>query len=151
MSAGEQLQPPAEYAAPWLVYAAFAVIAVAVYYLTVWRITRPRKPRPVSASSARRASLDRLDSIEADVRTEHVSPRRGHQLISETVRRYAADLTGLVAQTMTLEDLRGAATPKLVDLLVLLYPPEFAPGDELPRASFDDALAKARELVGSWT
>lgn len=150
MRAGE-LQPPAGYSDPWIIYAMFAVVVVAVYYLTVWKVTQPRRNRAPRPGSSRKASMDRLHTIQVDVAKERITPRRGHQLISETVRTYAADKTGLQAQSMTLEDLRVAAPPKLVDLLTLIYPPEFGPGEELPREAFDEALTKARELVGSWS
>jgi hypothetical protein len=147
---GGELQPPAEYAQPWMVYAMFAVIAVAVYYLIVWTLTRPRRRSPARSTVSRGTTLERLSTIEADVREDRISPRVGHQRISQTVRGFAAERTGLGAQSMTLEDLRGAAPSILVDLVVRLYPPEFAPGDDLPREAFDDTLAKARELVQSW-
>lgn len=145
------LQPPVGYAEPWLLYAALALLAVAGYYLAVWRLTRAGRRGAARKASARRSSLSRLQAVAGDVEHGRISPRRGHQLISETVRAFAAERTGLRARSMTLADLERQAPQELVDLVGLLYPPEFAPGEEHPREAFDEALARARELVTSWS
>lgn len=153
----DEFHGPVAYGDRWLWLALVGLALVALYYLAAVWLTRERAPAAVTWSSAdvpsaRRLHLDRIDRIEAEVRGGQVSPRVGHQQLSETVRSYVAAVSTLPAPTMTLADFRRQAPRPLVDAIELMYPPEFAPDDVgRARERFDDAVAQARRLVSSWS
>ncbi|KAA1425947.1 hypothetical protein [Nocardioides antri] len=154
----EEFNGPVAYADRWLWLALLGLVLVAAYYLAVIWLTRDRAPAPAvswsraDVPSARRLHLDRIERIEAEVRSGQLSARVGHQQLSETVRSYVAAVSTLPAPTMTLADFRRQAPRPLVDAIALMYPPEFAPDDAgQARERFDDAVAQARGLVASWS
>jgi predicted RNA-binding Zn ribbon-like protein len=99
----------------------------------------------------REETLTRLDDIGAAVAAGRVTPRLGHQRISEAVRRFVATAADVPVRTMTLAELERQGPAELAEVVALLYPPEFEPNDALARERFGTALARARELVASWT
>lgn len=153
-----EFNDPVAYGDRWLWFALLGLLLVAAYYLAVLWLTRDRsQAAAVSWSradvpSARRLHLDRIERIEAEVRSGRLSARIGHQQLSEAVRSYVAAVSTLPAPTMTLADFRLQAPRPLVDAIALMYPPEFAPDDAgQAQERFDDAVAQARGLVASWS
>ncbi|MFC5728724.1 MULTISPECIES: hypothetical protein [Nocardioides] len=151
----EEFAGPVAYSDRWLWIALVLAVLVLLYYAAAWWLTRPRQgpaaPTDVEAPDARREHLDRIDRIEDEVRTGSLSPRGGHQELSDVVRSYVASVTTLPARTMALADFRARAPKELVDAIELMYPPEFAPDDVVARDRFDDALGQARALVTTWS
>lgn len=152
----EELTGPVAYSERWLWIALALVVAVAVYYLASWWLTRPGRgravPRPgVVVPGVRAEHLARIDRVAAEVRAGSLGPREGHQQLSEVVRSYVGVVTTLPARTMALADFRTRAPQDLVDAIELMYPPEFAPDEAVARDRFAGALARARELVSSWS
>ncbi len=146
---------PVGYADLWAPLAVAAVALVVAYYAVVLWATRRRAPRTAPSArtvvSARRAALTRLETVGAEVAAGRTTPRGGHQQVSDTVRGYVATVSGRPVRTMTLADVRRDGPPALADLLAEVYPPEFAPEDRVAEDRFDDALARARDLVATWT
>ena len=149
MRAGE-LQDPVGYSGPWLPIAVLALAVVVLYYAVVLWWLRPRRERPARPVAPRAATLARLDAIAASVAAGELPARQGHQMISETVRGFVADASGLPARTMTLSDLEAQGPERLASVVALVYPPEFGPGDALPAERFSTALGSARQLVEQW-
>lgn len=157
MPAGDEFTGPVAYGDRWLWLALLGLTLVALYYLAVLWFTRERR---VGASgweradvpSARQQHLERIDRIEAEVRSGRLAAREGHQQLSETVRSYVGAVSPLPAPTMALADFRREAPRALTDAIELMYPPEFAP-DEVGQAQerFDQAVLQARQLVASWS
>lgn len=154
----DEFNGPVAYGDRWLWLALLALCLVAVYYLAVVWFTRDRSgPGAVSwtradVPSVRQEHLDRIARIEAAVRADQVPARDGHQQLSETVRSYVGAVSTLPAPTMTLADFRRQAPRPLTEAIELMYPPEFAPDDVgQARERFDDAVARARQLVASWS
>ncbi len=154
----DEFNGPVAYGDRWLWFALLALCLVAVYYLAVVWFTRDRSgpgavPRTrADVPSVRQQHLDRIAGIEAAVRADQVPARDGHQQLSETVRSYVGAVSTLPAPTMTLADFRRQAPRPLTEAIELMYPPEFAPDDVgQARERFDDAVARARQLVTSWS
>lgn len=157
MPAGDEFTGPVAYGDRWLWLALLGLTLVAVYYVAVLWFTRERRVvasvwAPADVPSARRQHLERIDRIEAEVRSGRLAAREGHQQLSETVRSYVGTVSTLPAPTMALADFRREAPRALVDAIELMYPPEFAP-DEVGQARerFDQAVLRARQLVASWS
>lgn len=152
MRTAADLQPAAGYDDRWVVLAGAALAAVALYYLLAWWLTRPRRARPPRRrTSPREECLAALAGIERSVAAAELSPREGHQQVSRVVRAYVEQTSEVPAGTMTLAGLRREGPEKLAELVAVLYPPEFAPGDERAARDLPDALGRARELVTTWS
>lgn len=152
----EEFTGPVGYADRWLWIAVGLAAALVVYYLLAWWFTRTPPPaalaRPdVPLPDVRQQHLARIDRIDALVRAGEMAPRDGHQQLSEVVRDYVAAVTTLPARTMALADFRDRAPTALVEVLELVYPPEFAPDDAVARDLFETAVARARGLVATWS
>lgn len=147
----EEFAGPVGYDDRWAWIAVGLALALLAYYLLAWWLTRPRQERivrtDVSLPDVRQVHLARIDRIDALVRDGELPAREGHQQLSEVVRDYVAAVTTLPARTMALADLRHRAPAPLVEVLELVYPPEFAPDDDLARDAFDTAVSRARGLV----
>lgn len=152
----EEFTGPVGYADRWLWIAVALAVVLVVYYVLAWWLTRaPRRPalaRPgVALPDVRQQHLTRIDRIEAEVLAGRITARDGHQQLSEVVRDYVAAVTTLPARTMALADFRGRAPVVLVEVLELVYPPEFAPDDAMAHDLFETAVDRARGLVASWS
>jgi hypothetical protein len=150
MRAADELQPPVGYDDRWLLLALLALGLVAVYYAAAIWWTRERPPRP-TRTSPQSSWLTQLDEIRDAVARGELTARRGHQEISHVVRSFVAERSGIPATTMTLGDFREQGPERLAELVALTYPPAFSPDEELPTAVFDEAAARARTLVTTWT
>jgi hypothetical protein len=136
---------------PWLTWLAvlLPLLVVAWYAGVTWwaRSPRPRRHDP----DTRRAHLERLDRVEVEVAAGDRSLRSAHQAISEIVRSFAAEAGAVDVRPMTLEQLRVHGHAGLVDVVALVYPPEFAPGVEgEPVERLAPALADARAVITGW-
>ena len=154
----DEFNGPVAYGDRWLWLALLGLCLVAVYYLAVVWFTRDRSDRGSVAwprtdvATARQQHLDRIARIEAAVRAGEVPARDGHQQLSETVRSYVGAVSPIPAPMMTLADFRRQAPRPLTDAIELMYPPEFAPDDVgRARERFEDAVARSRQLVASWS
>lgn len=143
---------PTSYAA-WLTWLAvlLPLLVVGWYAGVTWWARSPRRPGAVGLEARRRAHLERLDRVEAAAAAGDLSLRAAHQAISEIVRSFAAAAGPVDARPMTLEQLRIHGHEGLVDVVALVYPPEFSPGDQgEPGDRLAPALADARVVIGEW-
>ena len=151
----DEFSGPVDYSGQWMWWAIAAVACIPLYIVVVLLVTRrPRRTDPVLriAPDARAGFLLRIDEIEAKVRAGELAARGGHQRLSEVVRAYVEQASGLPASTMSLADFRLRAVGPLVEAIEVMYPPEFAPDDDGgAREQFDAALAHARGVIGAWT
>lgn len=155
MAAAGELLPPVGYSGSLLVAAVVLPLVVGAYYAAVtWLTRRPRRPEPRSDSlaDARRDALARLEEIEQQTAVGAMPLRAGHRAISEAVRVYVARVDDVDARVLTLEQLRQRyADSGPVDVVALVYPPQFAPGDQgRPSERLAPALEDARALVTRW-
>jgi hypothetical protein len=144
---------PVGYSGSWLLVALVLVALVVLYYAWAWRSgAEAQEPfeRVDRGPGPRERSLHELQRLEAAVRGGSMPVRTGFQRLSLTVRSFAEDTTGVPARAMTLEELRAAADPRVAEAIAEMYPPEFAP-ETADAHDFARSLARARELVSSWT
>lgn len=153
MRAAGDLQPPVGYDDRWVLLAVAAVLVVAAYYAAAWWVTRPRTPRPSrrDPQAARADCLATLDRIERAAASHELAPRDAHQQVSQVVRGFVSASGGERVATMTLGELRREGPERLADLVAVLYPPEFGPDEDEARRRLGASLARARELVSTWS
>lgn len=138
---------------PWLTWLAvlMPVLLIAWYAGVTWWARSPRRHSAVGPETRRREHLERLDRVEAEVAAGNLSLRAAHQAISEIVRSFAATVGEVDTRPMTLEQLRVHGHAGLVDVVALVYPPEFAPGAQgEPAERLAPALADARAVIAGW-
>lgn len=135
----------------WLWWVAIVPpLVVLAWYLGVWLWAHGRfaPRRSVAPISPREAALARLDEIATEFAAGEISLREAHQRISEIVRSYVSAVGTVDARVLDLEQLRVTGPEGVADLVALVYPPEFAPGDEgSPAERLVPAMAKARAVV----
>jgi hypothetical protein len=153
--AASELTDPVAYSRWWLVLAVLLPLVVVAWYAGVRRWVRTRSPlsQPPhrGIEELRIDTHERLDRVEAAVARGDMTLRAAHQSISEIVRSFVADAGSVDARVMDLEQLRHSTADDVVDLIELVYPPAFAPGDEgQPQERLAPALREARELVATW-
>ena len=92
-------------------------------------------------------ALSRIDAIQAAQHRGQITVRTAHHDLSEVVREYVTDVSGVPATTMTVHDLREANLSAVADAVDLTYPPAFdAPGE----GDVDATVRVAREVVLRW-
>ena len=99
---------------------------------------------PFRIDKLRRDCLRQVDKIENAYAKKEIDSRSVHQQMSQVVRRFVHDVTGLETETMVLEDLSRLGRPELTELIREYYEPMFA------RASFVNAgtsLMHGKSLV----
>ena len=153
----DEFSGPLAYGDKWMWIAIALLVAVVLYYVLAWWFTRePRiKAAPAPAvvvvpPNAQAEHLARIDAIATQVQDGTMTPRAGHQELSEVVRSYVETVTTLPARTMALADFREQAPGELTEAIELMYPPEFSPDDALATEHFMTAVDKGRGLVGRW-
>jgi hypothetical protein len=147
---------PDLYAARWLWVGVALLALVVLWFVFVWRSTRPRRVRIPA-----RVTPDRLSRLRADYTRQidlvlgraargQITQRAGHQQLSVLVRHFVHEVSGIHAPTMTLTELTatGARLTPVSDVVGQLYPGEFGPHETETLAG---AGAVARQVVARWS
>lgn len=157
MPDGSGFFPPVQYNVLWLLLGVVLLLVVIGWLVFVLWFTR-RTPAPFANSayyagpdfpgtSLRESYLGLIDEVERANREGALSSREAHQRLGLLVREFAAQVRGVRAQYMTLEDLRATPLGPLAETVGELYPGSFA-GEESTTVSL--AAGRARKLVGEW-
>lgn len=149
--------PPVAYSPLWGILALGLILLVVGWVVFVLLFSRrggvPRAPdlkslpAPVLGPAVRNRYLGFIDDVTRKHDAGEIGYREAHHELSLVVRLFAAEVGGLRAQYMTLEELRAAGYDPLTDTVARLYPGAFS-GTE--HASVEQAAAEARKLVNQW-
>lgn len=91
--------------------------------------------------------LAELAKLENGIISNTVSVRESYQQMSECIRKFVFEMTGIKVQNYTLQDIKTLNMPLLEQLISEYYQPEFAKesvGDRLA------ALKRTREAIMKW-
>lgn len=147
---------PDPYAVTWLWVGIAGFVAIALWYVWVWRSTREKRvivpPRltPDRLSRLRSDYTRQIAVVVARVEAGEITPRRGHQQLSVLVRHFVQEVSGIRAPTMTLTDLHasGGRLASVSEVVAQLYPGEFSPAEG---STLVGAAAQATTVVARWT
>ncbi len=94
---------------------------------------------------------EKYDKLLKDTETarfdEKISDRQAYQKLSEVVRDFVFEATGIRVQNYTLEEIKEAKLPKLYRLIKECYVPEFALEDN---SNVYNSIKKARKVIKEW-
>lgn len=157
MPDGSGFFPPVAYSPLWGVLALGLILLVVAWYVFMFLFSRrgapetrtvpSAPPAPVLGPAVRSRYLGFIDDVTRKHDAGEIGYREAHHELSLVVRLFAAEVGGLRAQYMTLEELRAAGYDPLTDTVAQLYPGAFS-GTE--HASVEQAAGEARELVRQW-
>lgn len=151
--------PPQVYEwAWWLVLPIFLLLLVT--WIILSRIIARRAARPVEAPpapvvkryvpppDAGAKAFARIDRVRRRFAEGEIDTRDAHIELSEIVREFGYQRTGIDARSMTLEELRESRLVPIADAVSGWYPIAFAPD---PDEGIDRALDTARGTVQAWS
>lgn len=157
MQTSVELQEPISYMSLWLIIA--IVLAVLIIFTQVFfrilfkgRLKRPKKlkvkkPKPKTLEEIRRKYLSRLYVIENDIAGGKYTVRQGYQQLSECVRGFVFEATGIPVDKCSLSEIRTLKMPVLTGLVTEYYEPEFA---RFTVADIRKSLFKTRKAIETW-
>lgn len=147
---------PQGYTVVWPVLGGFILLALLVWAMSVWMLTRPPEAEdgsaplpPAAVAKLRHDALAAVDAVERSVREGRTSARRGHHELSRVVRGFVSEASGLEADTMTAADLRRHGPARLAALIEEYYPRQFG-ATEADGPGFTRSASAARQVVGGW-
>ncbi len=139
----------------WGIIALTLVLIVAAWYLYAFLSTRPKRPAPapniapatLNGPQIQAKALQRVDSIEQEFIRGELSPRRAHAAISAAVRDYVAEMTGVPADRMMLEDLQYTQLHGTAHTIGSMYPTLFGTRQ---MQSVPQSANAARSVITQW-
>ncbi|MGN0326723.1 MAG: hypothetical protein ACI4DW_10440 [Lachnospiraceae bacterium] len=134
--------------------------AVILYFLLRYliRCSKKRKAKAVEVkrpvvvqnhtlTDPRQTYLALLDALEKEYQQGICDVRSTYQKMSEIIRDFVFEMTGIKVQNYTLSDIRQIKMPVLEELVEEYYSPEFA---ERSEGDVQAALDKTRNAIRHW-
>lgn len=106
-----------------------------------------QKRTPTQVNSIRAKYLKELNNIENDFDNNKISLRHAYQKLSKTVRKFVYEMTGIRVDNFTLQDIKEAGVPYLVELISECYAPEFS---KYSSGNLKESLNKAKRIIEQW-
>ncbi|GAB3408158.1 hypothetical protein GCM10027515_25030 [Schumannella luteola] len=142
----------------WIILPVFLLLLAA--WIILSRVIAKRAARPVEAPpapvikryvpppDAGPKAFARIDRVRRQFEAGDIDTRDAHIELSEIVRDFGYQRTGIDARSMTLEELRESRLVPIADAVSGWYPIAFAPdADE----DIGPALDSARGVVQAWS
>jgi hypothetical protein len=145
---------PLQYGTQWIWLGILLLVLLAATLVWLFRPARARRtaagpadpPRDLPALRAH--YLAAIDAVAADACTGRLPHREAHQRLSLLLRSFAAEVRGIQATHMTLQELRDSGLGHLAEAVAGMYPAEFAAAAP---ATVDHSARLAREAVRTWS
>ena len=150
-----ELSPPASLSRWPFIFGVMLLIVVGcwiIYIIFVLRkrtITAVNKPSPpVNMPALKIKYIELLNVLEKEFNEKKISARLSHQKISQIVRFFTFEASGVPTHVMSLSDLKETKLTKLTNVIGALYPPEFE------QAIYTDdtlsMIAAAKGVIEQW-
>lgn len=153
--AGE-IMPVVGYSPFWLVLGITLLGVIVAFYLAVALFTRSRSrkpkatappPPPVDVAMLQVEANERVDEVQRQVLTGALDPRSANEELSSIVRGYVAELTGIPADHMTLDEIRAAGLAGTTSAVEQFYPAIFAVESD---SNVTTSVVRARRVLNGW-
>lgn len=110
-------------------------------------VKRPVVEQNHTLTDPRQTYLALLDALEKEYQQGICDVRSTYQKMSEIIRDFVFEMTGIKVQNYTLSDIRQIEMPVLEELVEEYYSPEFA---ERSEGDVQAALDKTRNAIRHW-
>lgn len=142
----------------WPIIVLGALVVVCVLILVICKFKKKVKEKPVveketvkqekyDVNSIKRKYIAELDQISVKLANGMIETRQAYLDISDCIRRFVHKVTGINAQTCTLEDIKKMDMPKLEVLMTEYYAPEFAYNSV---ADANESIMKTKRAIEEW-
>lgn len=103
--------------------------------------------KPVNSNTIKQKYCAAIMELEKRCHANQISSRHAYQELSQIVRYFVYEMTGVKVQNYTLEEMKRMNMPKLYAMIAEYYIPEFATGQN---GDIYASLNKAKKVVEGW-
>lgn len=156
MKTSINLRAPFSYSLLPIIILGILLVAIILYFIVpvIVKGIRARKAKPKIVKASRKdvpaiknQYLQRLNEIEFALMNNRITIRQSYIMMSECIRGFVFEMTGINVQCYTLQELKFVNMPLLEQLITEYYYPEFA------EQSVSDArlsINRTRGVVQVW-
>lgn len=112
------------------------------------RTSNKKKSKPVNIEKLKIKYLDKIEKLEEKQKAEKISGRQSYLELSEIVREFVQESTGVKVSNYSLGEIKTLSMPSLYVLIEQFYKPEF--GAEETEEGIENAFKDARRVVTEW-
>lgn len=154
-----ELQDPISYS-KWIVVLVGVILVTSFIIYILWlagvfkrrqkKVTNKAiaKPRIIKNPLAIKSKyLSYLDNLEKAVRANSIGTRDAYLKLSEIVRKYAFEATGIKVHNYTLNEIQSLNMPQLTSLISVFYEPEFAYESQ---SDILNGITSTRKVIVEW-
>lgn len=152
MQTDVKLQPDFQY--PWI-WAGLIIIAFGVILFLIFHKKKVKEPPvPVVVPPTRDVYaiqmeyIMKLDQLAREYQQKSIPNRQMYFQISEIVRNFVFEMTGVSVQNYSLSEIAQLGLPMLTQLIEECYTPEFDQCEEKKDAM--QTLYRTKEVIGTW-
>jgi len=114
----------------------------------VKQVVKPQPvPKPVNEVQIRDKYCSLIDELEITYKNGQMSNRKAYQKLSELLRQFVFELTGVKVHNFTLEEIKRVNMPNLTRIIDECYAPEFSVDK---KGNIDDTIKKTRMVIEEW-
>ncbi len=114
----------------------------------VKQVVKPQPvPKPVNEVQIRDKYCGLIDELEITYKNGQMSNRKAYQKLSELLRQFVFELTGVKVHNFTLEEIKRVNMPNLTRIIDECYAPEFSVDK---KGNIDDTIKKTRMVIKEW-
>lgn len=154
MQTSVSLQDPLSYSwTPVLLIGAVILATIILYLILDMRDKKgkvndePKAAPPKDYPKIKNRYRHELDVLEQRMDNNSIEVREAYQKLSELVRGFVFEMTGIKTQNFTLTEIEKLNFPRLAEQIREYYKPEFEPESE---GDMRNSLEKARGIIESW-
>lgn len=152
MQTSVSMQPSFSYLTLYIEIFLIIILAIIIW----WHFKKKENgPKPVIEVTREKKNikeikikyLRKLLSLERKIEKNEITIRKAYQGLSNIIRYFVHDVTGIKVQNCTLEDIKKLNMPKLYALIKEYYRPEFA---EKSLGDVKSSIEKTRKVIRKW-
>ena len=133
-----------------IVFVAVAAAAVLIAFYLRRKSVVPAVPQLIirrPSPSVRARYLAVFDSLSSQLDSGKIETRECCEQVSEHIRKFASEMTGLDLSSSTLEELEESGMPSISETVAECYGGEFP---RIPEQRAHDAIDRAKKAVREW-
>lgn len=132
----------------------FVIFITIIVILIIIYLNKPKKnllsvvePLPKDIITIKNKYLTLINNLTSKVTENKITNRKAYQELSNIIRNFVYEMTGLAVQNCTLEDISYLNMPYLYELVSEYYDPEFA---RISKSNIIDSINKTKGVIERW-